>query len=285
MSPRIDAHQHVWKVERGDYGWLQPELGVLYRDFNIPELLPHLDRAGLEGTLLVQAAPTVAETEFMLEVAANEPRVRGVVGWVDFESARGPEELARLAENPKLCGVRPMIQDIADPDWMLGKALAPCYRAVIDNGLVFDALVLPRHLENLLELCSRHPELCVVIDHGAKPEIRSWGGDAEARAAWTRNMTRLARESSCVCKLSGLVTEAEQRWTLSDLRPYVDVLLESFGPERLLFGSDWPVVNLAGGYDRWWDAACELTEELSNAERDALFGANAARVYGLAPPS
>ena len=285
MSPRIDAHQHVWKVERGDYGWLHPELGVLYRDFTIAELLPHLDRAGLEGTVLVQAAPTVAETEFMLEVAANETRVHGVVGWVDFESARGPEELARLAENPKLCGVRPMIQDIADPDWMLGDALTPCYRAVIDSGLVFDALVLPHHLENLLELCSRHPELRVVIDHGAKPEIRSWSDDTGARASWTRDMARLARETSCVCKLSGLVTEAKEGWTRSDLRPFVDVLLENFGPGRLLFGSDWPVVNLGGGYDRWWDAVCDLTASLSNEGRDAVFGGNASRVYGLAPPS
>ena len=280
MSPRIDAHQHVWKLARGDYGWLRPDMTALYRDFGFAELAPHLDEAGLEGTVLVQAAPTVAETEFLLEVASDEPRVRAVVGWVDFATPDAPAVLGRLAEHPKLCGVRPMIQDIEDPDWMLRDELAPAFEAVAGLGLAFDALVLPRHLTNLRALCERHPDLRVVIDHAAKPDIASWGADPDARAGWALDMERLAKETPCWCKLSGLVTEAGADWRAADLAPFVEHLFELFGPARLLYGSDWPVVNLAGGYRAWWSAVGELTHHLTPTERNAVFGGNAHRAYG-----
>ncbi len=278
---RIDAHQHVWRVDRGDYGWLKPELGVLYRDYAIADLVPHLEYAGIDGTVLVQAAPTVAETEYLLRIAADEPRVHGVVGWIDFAAVGAPADLERLAVHPGLKGLRPMIQDIDDTDWMLQKELTPAFEALSQTGLVFDALVLPRHLENLSTLCARHPDLRVVIDHAAKPEIANWGTDLKARSAWSAHMARLARDTSCSCKFSGLVTESGANWSIDHIAPFAESLFEHFGPERLLFGSDWPVVNLAGGYARWWDTAQQLCAGLSAQQRDAVFGGNAIRTYGL----
>ena len=170
---RIDAHQHFWRLERGDYGWLTPELEPIYRDFEPDDLAPHLSANAISGTVLVQAAPTVAETHFMLELARQNAFIRGVVGWVDFEHPEAADTITSLAEDPHLVALRPMIQDIADDDWMLKPQLSTAFDAMIAGGLVFDALTLPRHLKNLLELLSRHPTLRTVIDHASKPEIAS----------------------------------------------------------------------------------------------------------------
>lgn len=275
---RIDAHQHFWRLARGDYGWLTPKLAPIYRDFGIDDLAPHLGVAEIAATVLVQAAATEAETDFMLELAAGSGGlVKAVVGWIDFEAPDAAHRLARLARNPRLRGVRPMIQDIADTDWMLRPTLESAFRAVIDLGLCFDALVQPRHLGNLRKLVDRYPGLRLVIDHGAKPRIA-----AGTREPWAAQMRALARETPTWCKLSGLVTEASDRWTVSDLRPYADHLLDCFGPERLLWGSDWPVVELAGGYRRWWGASEELLRPLDATSRARILGGNAARFYGIA---
>ncbi|HTZ80220.1 MAG TPA: amidohydrolase family protein [Stellaceae bacterium] len=274
---RIDAHQHFWRIARGDYGWLTPALAPIYRDFDLPDLAPHLAAAGITGTVLVQAAPTEEETRFLLRLAAESAGViGGVVGWVDFEAPDVGERLRRLAASPLLCGVRPMIQDIADTDWMLERRLEPAFRAVIDLGLRFDALVQPRHLGNLRRLLDRHPALQVVVDHGAKPAIAKG-----QREPWAREIRGLARESRAWCKLSGLVTEAGSGWAASDLEPYAGHLLDCFGPARLIWGSDWPVVNLAGGYREWWEATATLLRGLSAQEREAVLGGNAERFYGL----
>ena len=258
---RIDAHQHVWSLARGDYGWLTPALAPIYRDFGIDDLKPHLAAAGIVGTVLVQAAPSDAETEFMLRVAADHGDVvKAVVGWVDFEAADVHHRLERLARDPRLRGVRPMIQDIADPDWMLRPALERAFRAIIDLGLCFDALVRPSHLANLRRLLARYPDLRTVIDHGAKPRIAT-----RDREPWAADMSALARETGAWCKLSGLITEAGAGWTVADLRPYADHLLECFGSERLIWGSDWPVAELAGGYGRWWAATEALLHPLASS--------------------
>ncbi len=272
----IDGHQHFWRVARGDYGWLEPEDRVLYRDFEPDHLQPLLEAADIEGTVLVQAAPTVAETRFLIEIARNAPFVRGVVGWVDFEAPDVRATLEALVQEGPLLGVRPMIQDISDPDWMLGDALEPAFEALLDLGLRFDALVLPHHLGNLRELLARHPELPVVVDHGAKPEI-----GAGRMQPWADDIEALARETGALCKLSGLATEAAPDWTVETLRPYVDHLLASFGPERLLWGSDWPVVELAGGFERWRAASLELLAGLDERERAGVLGGNAVRFYGI----
>lgn len=270
----IDAHQHFWRIARGDYGWLTPEKGPIHRDFGPEDLAPLLAKHGISRTILVQAAPTVAETEFMLEIAATSPFVAGVVGWVDFTSPDAPDTIERFARHPLLVGLRPMIQDIADDDWMLRDDLAPAMNAMSAHGLVFDALVLVKHLSRLARFVTRYPDLAVVIDHGAKPQIRD-----KAFTAWRNAIAPLSAYPHVTCKLSGLVTEASPDWTAHDVRPYCDELLKLFGPRRLLFGSDWPVVDLAGGYDAWRDVAMSALEGLSPAERADVLGGNAARLY------
>lgn len=270
----IDSHQHFWQIDRGDYFWMRPDLDPLYRDYGPEDLQPLLARHGIGRTILVQAAQTVAETEFMLEVAEAAPFVAGVVGWVEFTDPGAPAAMARLAANRLIVGFRPMVQDIPDDDWLLRPDLAAAFHAMAEQRLVFDALVFPRHLSRLLVVADRYPDLAIVVDHGAKPAIREGLLDP-----WRADMAALAARPNTVCKLSGLVTEAGPDWTVDDLRPYVEHLLKAFGPQRLLWGSDWPVVNLAGGYDRWREASLTLLASLSNSERDAMLGGNAARIY------
>lgn len=272
---KIDAHQHVWRVARGDYGWLTPKLAPLYRDYSLDDLRPHLARAGIAGTVLVQAAATEAETRFMLDVArASDGLVKAVVGWVDMMAPDAPDRVAALAADPRLRGIRPMLQDIPDVDWMLDPRLDPAFRAIEELSLTFDALVKPPHLSNLRRLLARYPDLPVVVDHAAKPYIA-----AGTREPWAAEIATIARETGALCKLSGLVTEAKPDWRVDDLRPYVDHLLACFGPSRLIWGSDWPVVNLAGGYDRWRAASDALLAGLAVAERAAIEGGNAAAFY------
>ena len=275
-APSIDAHVHFWQLSRGDYDWLTPDFKAIYRDFAPADLDPLRRSQGIDGVVLVQAAATVAETEYMLGLAAETPWVRGVVGWVDLADRAAPVEMARLAANPRLKGLRPMIQDIPDDDWMLRADLDPAFRALLDLDLCFDALTLPRHLKNLLALLDRYPDLRTVICHGSKPQIRD-----RAFEAWAADMTALARETGALCKLSGLVTEAAADWRQGDLRPYVDHLLATFGPDRLIWGSDWPVCTLAASYDAWHAAAVSLTADLSESEKAAVFGGTAQAFYRL----
>lgn len=273
---RIDAHQHFWALARGDYGWLTPDLGAIYRDFTPDDLISLLRAAEIDGTVLVQAAPTVAETEYMLSLADQNAFIKGVVGWVDFEADDVGVQIASLAAHPALVGLRPMIQDIADPLWMLGDTLSPAFEAVQQHDLAFDALTLPQHLGPLGQLLQRYPDMRVVIDHGSKPLIK----DA-ILVEWSDHMASLARDTNAWCKLSGLVTEAAADWTIEDLRPYVDHLLNTFGPSRLIWGSDWPVCTLASNYERWCETTDTLLNQLSTAERQAIMGGNAAHAYNL----
>ena len=275
---RVDAHHHVWQLDRGDYGWLTPALAPIYRDFHLDDLRPLLARVNVAETVLVQAAPSVAETEFLLRVAqASEGLVRGVVAWVDLTAPDAAATLERLAHDPLLKSIRPMLQDIADPEW-ISRPDVDRQTAVIEVlGLRFDALVKPPQLPALLRMVERHPGLPVVIDHGGKPAIVD--GDWEP---WASDMAHLAEHPQVTCKLSGLATEAGSTWTPHTLARYVDHLLACFGSKRLLWGSDWPVVNLAGGYDRWARATEELLAKLSDADRSAILGENARRFYALA---
>ena len=274
---RIDAHQHFWRVARGDYGWLTPQAHPLIcRDFGPDDLRPLLGGAEVERTVLVQAAPTVAETEFLLSLATATPFVAGVVGWVDFEARDAASTIERLARDPALVGLRPMLQDLADDAWILRPSLQPALDAMAAVGLRFDALVTPRHLPHLGRFLAGRPDLKVVIDHGAKPDIA--GGRVDG---WADAMRAIGRDTGALCKLSGLVTEAGQSWTAEQLRPFVGVLVEAFGPGRLMWGSDWPVVNEAGGYAAWRAAAEALTDALSTQDRALIFGGTAAAFYGI----
>jgi L-fuconolactonase len=275
---RIDAHQHFWKLDRGDYGWLTPALEPLYRDFLPEHLAPHLEGAGISATILVQAAPTEAETRFLLGIARETPFVAGVVGWVDLTAPDAPDRLAALQEagGGYLKGIRPMIQDIADPDWVLSPALDPAFAALVQLGLRFDALVRPPHLPRLLRRLERHPELSVVIDHGAKPNIAG-----RELTDWASALKSVASGSCAWVKLSGLVTEAGRQWREADLAPYVDTLIGAFGAQRTLWGSDWPVVNLAAEYGSWFGTAKRLLSGLSAGERERIFGGSAAEFYAV----
>ena len=271
---RIDAHHHLWRLARGDYGWLTPELAPIYRDFTLSDLAPHLAAAGIEATILVQAAATEAETLYLLGIAESADLVRGVVGWTDFDAADAVARIDRLAERKLLVALRPMVQEIADDDWLLRPALTPLLTAMARQGLVFDALVKPRHLPNLLRVVDRHPDLTFVLDHCGKPELTS--GEIEA---WQSDIALLAERPNVVCKLSGLVTEAKPDWQVADLSRAVGHVCHCFSPQRLLWGSDWPVVDLAGGYARWFAAAEALLAGFSPDERAGIFGGNAARIY------
>jgi L-fuconolactonase len=274
----IDAHQHYWDPKRGDYGWLTRELEPLYRVFGPADLAPLRERAGVARTVLVQAAPSVEETRYLLGLARGDASIAGVVGWVPLLDRDAPSLIADLARDPKFKGVRPMLQDLPDDNWIANAALQPAVDALIAHDLTFDALIFARHVDALEIFAQRFPSLRIVVDHGAKPSIR------DARAGWqpwADSITRLARLPNLHCKLSGLVTEAAPGWSEATLQPYVEHLLVSFGAKRLMWGSDWPVLNLNGDYLLWHSIASELLAGLTDAERDEIFGDNASSFYRL----
>jgi L-fuconolactonase len=275
---RIDAHQHFWRPARGDYGWLTPDAHpAICRDFGPEDLAPLLRGAGIEKTVLVQAAPSEAETAFLLETARTTPFVAGVVGWADLAAADAPTRIRKMAQDPKLLGLRPMLQDLDDDAWILRPELAPALDAMEQLGLTFDALVKPRHLPHLARFIEARPGLAIAIDHGAKPDIAS--GEL---AAWARAIRGIAESSAVFCKLSGLPNEAAPGWRTADLQPCADVLLDAFGAGRLMWASNWPVANEADGYETWFEAAEALTAGLSAPDRDLIFGGTASAFYGVA---
>lgn len=284
---RVDAHQHFWRLARGDYGWLRPDVAALapiHRDFDPADLQPLLAAHGIAQTVLVQAAPTVAETEFMLGLAREHAFIAGVVGWVDFTRRDSVATLERWAATaPALKSLRPMLQDLPEDDWIVHAPHPDVLAALPRLGLAFDALVKPWHLAPLLSFVRANPQLPVVIDHGAKPLlVEGWSGSWVE--AWETGLAALAAEPTVACKFSGLLTEASPAQCadpVATLRPVWDTLLEAFGPERLIWGSDWPVLTLAAGYDRWVAAAETLIGELSPDEQAAVWGGNARRFYTL----
>jgi len=273
---RIDAHQHFWNMARGDYGWMAslPSDAPILRTVLPPELEPHLKRFGIDRTVLVQAAPSVEETEYMLGLADATPFIGKVVGWVDFEKPEDRRHLERLAKHPKFSGVRPMIQDIADPDWMHRSDVQWGYRVLIDLDLTFDALGYPIHLDNFLRLFDRYPSMRTVVDHCMKPVIREGRFDD-----WAAGLERIARHTPVFCKLSGLATEAASGWTLETLRPYVEHVLSAFGPDRVMWGSDWPVLEMAGSYEGWRETAEAIVGK--GPAFDKVFGETAAEFYRI----
>ena len=277
----IDAHQHYWTPARGDYDWMPKGDAVLDRQYMPSELEPQLAAAGIEKTVLVQAAATVYETEFLLGIADSNDSVGKVVGWVDFENRDDLRQLERLKAHPKFAGVRPMIQDIPDTDWMLRPDIAWAFDALVDLELTFDALGFSRHLANFATILKRYPKLRTVVDHCMKPQIRDHGTEREELAFWADGMRRIAAETGACCKLSGIITEANEDWTVDDLRPYAEVVLEAFGPSRVMWGSDWPVSRLRCEHGMWLAAARELASGYGDAEQAEIFGGTAARFYGI----
>ena len=276
---KVDAHQHYWNPARGDYHWMPQDHPILTRPYAPSDLQPLIKAAGIEKTVLVQAAQSIAETEYLLGIADATPSVAAVVGWIDFENRDDLRQLERLKNHPKFAGVRPMIQDIADDDWMLRADIQWAFSALVDLDLTFDALGFPRHLKNFLTVFERYPNLRAVVDHCMKPQIAGKGTGDSGFDIWSSGMALIARETNAYCKLSGLVTETEGNWSADKLRPYVDHVLEEFGHDRVMWGSDWPVCLLKSSYGDWHQAATDLCTNLTDTDREKVFGATAAKFY------
>ncbi|HEY0682039.1 MAG TPA: amidohydrolase family protein [Steroidobacter sp.] len=276
MNIVVDAHVHLWDPARGDYGWLKPELTGLYRRFDTQELHALLDTSHVDGVVLVQAAPTAAETDYLLGIAEQTSWVFGVVGWIDFDADNVADVVASRARHQKLVGVRPMLQDLDNPEWILHPRRTPALTALASQGLVLDALIHPKHIDAIERIAERHPELSIVVDHAAKPTI-----SGRPDATWRDGMRRLAANKNVVCKLSGLLTQLTSATSTEHVLPHAEIVLDLFGPRRLLWGSDWPVLTQAATYSQWFSMTQRILGSLSEAERGAVLGGNAARIYQL----
>jgi L-fuconolactonase len=276
----VDAHHHFWDPGRADYPWLTDDLAVIRRPFGVDHLQPLIEAAGVDATVLVQTRSSVDETREFLATAAQTPFIRGVVGWVDLTDPGVGDLLAELREAPggeRLVGIRHQVHDEPDPDWLLRPDVRRGLQAVGEAGLAYDVLVRSRELPAALEVARRYPDMRFVIDHLAKPPIADG-----AIEPWSSLLGGFGTLDNVVAKVSGLVTEADPTtWRPDDLRPYIERSLDIFGPGRLAFGSDWPVCLLAASYDEVVETARSLVADLSEADRSAVFGGTARRVYGF----
>jgi L-fuconolactonase len=275
---RIDAHHHLWDLDVRDQPWTA-ELPALRRSFGIDELRPTLVANEVDATVLVQTISVADETPELLALADAEPVIAGVVGWLDLTAPDAADQLARLQDGEgggRLVGIRHQVQEEPDPRWLCRADVRRGLAAVGEAGLAYDLLVKPQQLDSAVDTVRALPDMRFVLDHAGKPAIRDG-----AIQPWHAEVAELAQLPNVAVKLSGLVTEAADEWTVEQLRPYVDVLLQAFGPFRIMFGSDWPVCLLAASYREVVAAAHELTSQLSSAERDDVFGETAARWYGI----
>jgi len=274
---RIDAHQHFWRYRPETHAWITDAMPRLKCDFLPADLQPLLRTAGFDGCVAVQAQQSVAETEWLLQLADQHPFIRGVVGWVDLCGPNVSDALRRLAAHPRLRGVRHVVQDEPDDRFMLRPEFLRGIAALAHVGLTYDILIYARQLPVAIELVRRFPQQRFVLDHIGKPEIRDRHLDT-----WRDNIRALAAQPNVSCKLSGMVTEADwQQWKPSDFTAYLDVVLARFGAQRLMIGSDWPVCTLGGSYGDVIAVVTDYIGFLSPSERDAICGGNAVRFYGL----
>jgi L-fuconolactonase len=273
---RIDAHHHLWRYSAEEYGWIDDSMEVLRRDYLPEELAFHCASVGVDGAVVVQARQTVEETEWLLALAGQYPMLKGVVGWADIAADDFPWTLEKLVMRPLFKGLRHVVQ--AEPDGFLdGPAFNRGIAGLKSTGLVYDILIHAQQLQEATRFVDRHPGQSFVLDHIAKPAIAK--GEI---TRWSEEIRELAQRPHVTCKISGMVTEADwNAWTADSLKPYFDVVLEAFGPGRLMAGSDWPVLNVASRYEQWWQTIDGWLEPLSLDERAAIEGGTAVRVYGL----
>lgn len=278
MNMRIDAHQHFWKVSRGDYGWLTPELKKLYRDFLPSDLIPHLEEHRIDYTVLVQAAPTQEETDFLLQLYEESNCIAGVVGWLDLEVNDFKDEFYRYKENSGFVGIRSMLQDLEDDRWILRPQVMKNIEILVEEDFPIDILVFPWHLPHIIELLKEFPSLRAVIDHAAKPNIAQ-----AVIQPWKDDMTQIASFEKVMCKLSGLITEADhQHWKVEDIIPYIHHVVDTFSSDSILYGSDWPVCLLAGSYrEVVMSLKQALSGKVTDTESALVFGENAMCFYKL----
>jgi L-fuconolactonase len=280
----IDAHQHFWQIGRHDCCWPTADTPQLYRDFGVADLVPLAQDLGVEGSVLVQSQASDKDTDYLLALARDEAFIKAVVGWVDLAAANAPQRIAQLATHKKLRGLRPMLQNLVDDRWIVKPELEPAIRAMQQHNLCLDALVFTRHLPHLTEFAELHPDLRLVIDHAAKPPVAA--ADKHLFGQWRDAIAPLAKLPWVYCKLSGLLTEANATQADDALRPYVEYLYHSFGAERLMWGSDWPVVCAApnanyAAYLPWLNMAQQFMAGLEQKKIAQIFGETACEFYGF----
>ena len=274
---KIDSHHHFWKYDPIEYSWMNEDMGVLKRDYGPNELKKEIDEAGIDGVVSVQANQTLAETDALLDYAAKEDFIKGVVGWFPLAEENVAEVIAPYVDNRLLKGVRHVVQDEPDDRFILGEDFNRGVSRLEEFGLVYDILIYERQLAPSIEFVDRHPNLVFVLDHVAKPRIRD-----NAMKPWADLMRQMAERPNVYCKLSGMATEADwENWTEEQLVRYVEVAFETFGSQRLMFGSDWPVALLAVEYQRWVAIVDDFISTLSEDEQAAIWGETAARSYKL----
>ena len=274
---KIDSHQHFWEYNPTDYGWMGPDMGKLRRDYLPGELGTILKNVGLDGSVAVQARQIPEETEWLLSLAAENPLIKGVVGWVDLRSESVEGELERFAANEKLKGVRHVLQDEEDDKFMLRGDFLRGIAVLAKFGLAYDILIFPRHIKYAVDLVNRFPSQRFVVDHIAKPFIKK----AQIEP-WRTDMRELAAAENVWCKVSGMVTEAVwDKWKKQDFKPYIEAVLEMFGVDRLMFGSDWPVCTVGAEYEQVLEIAGEFINSVSPQEQAKIMGANAIDFYKL----
>jgi L-fuconolactonase len=270
----IDTHQHFWRYDAQQYGWIKPGMDVLMQDYLPVDLQPLLHATGVEGTILVQARPSLAETEWLLALAAETPFVKGVVGWADLRDPALFDQLEKLTVGSKLAGIRYSLASLP-ADFMLSPEFMGGLDVLHNFGLVFDLHIRPQHLQAAFQVARRFPSQRFVVDHLATPPIKQG-----ALEPWAAGMRQLAQAHNVFCKLSGMVTEADwTAWQAADMQPYLDVVFEAFGPSRLMFGSDWPVCTLAAPYERVLAVVSDYILRCSRSEQKLIMSENARQVY------
>lgn len=278
MSKRIDSHHHLWAINDTDYVWMTDDHAVIRRDFLGTEMKSAFAEGSIAGSVAVQARQIIEETEFLLNLSEQNPEIRGVVGWVPLRENAGEPHLERFAGYQKLKGVRHVVHDEPDDDFILGDAFNEGIARLNQYDLLYDILIFYKHLPQTIEFVDRHPGQPFVVDHIAKPRIAKGAFDQE----WADNMRELAKREHVSCKVSGVLTEVrDETWDLELLQPYFDTVFEAFGPKRVMFGSDWPVLLLRDSYGVWSKTAQQLSASLSDDEKAAFWGGNAARIYRL----
>ena len=274
---KIDSHHHFWKYDPAEYSWMNADMGVLKKDHLPADLKQEIEHAGIDAVVSVQASQTLAETNALLGYAAENDFIRGVVGWFPLADENVFDILSDYAENPNLKGVRHVVQDEPDDRFILGEAFGRGVALLKDLNLVYDILIYERQLAASIQFVDRHPDLVFVLDHVAKPRIRD-----DSMEPWAELMREMAQRPNVYCKLSGMATEGDwANWTEEQLIRFAEVALEAFGPNRMMFGSDWPVAKLAIDYQRWVSIVAEFLAQLSEDEQSAVWGGTATKAYNL----